>query len=51
MKSIFEKSNGKVWDKLTDDQKKEILLSYEESEGENNLLDYDTVIDKHKDWL
>jgi len=51
MKSIFEKSKAKIWDKLTDEQKREILLSYEESESDNHLLDHDSVMNKFKNWL
>ncbi len=51
IKSIIEKSRGNVWDKLTDEQKKDVLLSYEESEEDNHLLDHDTVMNKYKDWL
>jgi len=51
IKSIIEKSRGNVWDKLTDEQKKEVLLSYEESEEDDRLLDHDTVMNKYKDCL
>ncbi len=51
IKSIIEKSQCNVWDKLTDEQKKDVLLSYEESEEDNHLLDHDTVMNKYKDWL
>ncbi len=51
MKNIFEKSQDNVWDKLTDDQKKEILLSYEESEIETDLIENDSVMNKYKNWL
>ena len=51
IKIILERSQGNIWDKLNEDQKKDILLSYEESEIDNNLLDHDTVINKYKDWL
>ena len=51
MKVILEKSQDNVWDKLTEDQKKEVLLSYEESESEKNLLVNETVMKKYKNWL
>ena len=34
---------GQLWNSLTDEQKKEVLLAYEESEDENNLIDKDKV--------
>jgi hypothetical protein len=51
MKGILEKSQDNVWDKLTEDQRKEVLLSYEESESEKNLLVNETVMKKYKNWL
>jgi hypothetical protein len=51
IKSIIEKSRGNVWDTLTDEQKKDVLLSYEESEDDDRLLDHDTVMNKYKDCL
>jgi len=51
MKSILEKSQDNVWDTLSDDQKKEILLSYEESEIETNLIANESVMNKYKNWL
>jgi hypothetical protein len=51
MKAILEKSQGNIWDKLTEDQKKEVLLSYEESGDEKNLLLNEDVMKKYKNWL
>ncbi|MBA7542179.1 hypothetical protein ES705_34498 [subsurface metagenome] len=38
----------RIWDTLTESQKKEILLSYEESENNNNLIDHEEVMKKFK---
>jgi hypothetical protein len=35
--------SGRLWDTLTEEQKQEVLLSFDESEDENNLLDRDQV--------
>lgn len=51
MKIILEKSQDSVWDKLTDDQKKDVLLSYEESEVDKDLIENKLVMNKFKDWL
>ncbi len=51
MKTIIQKSQGSAWDTLTDEQKKELLLSYDESEDESNLIDTKRVMSKYKDWL
>ena len=34
---------GRLWDSLTEDQKQEVLLAYDESESENNLIDREKV--------
>jgi len=51
MKIILEKSQDSVWDKLTDDQKKDVLLSYEESEVGKDLIENKLVMNKYKNWL
>jgi len=35
---------GDIWKSLTDEQKKEVLISFEESENEENLIDLEEVI-------
>ena len=32
-------SSGKLWDSLTEEQKQEVLLAFDESEEEGNLVD------------
>lgn len=49
IKHLLKKSYANVWDTLTEEQKKEVLLSYEESEVEQYLHDNDSVMDKYKD--
>jgi hypothetical protein len=51
MKSILGKSQDNVWDKLTDDQKKDVLLSYDESEIGKDLIENESVMNKYKHWL
>lgn len=34
---------GGIWEKLTDEQREEVLLVYEESENEENLIDWEEV--------
>lgn len=43
LKSREKNKPGRLWDTLTEEQKQEVLLAYEESEDENNLLDRDQV--------
>ena len=47
----FLKSNSKttgVWDSLTAEQKQEVMLAFEESEDESNLVEADKVLKKYK---
>lgn len=39
---------GEIWNSLTEEQKKEVLLSFDESEDEKNLIDIDKVIQRNK---
>lgn len=34
---------GPMWKSLTEEQRKEVLLAYEESENEKNLIDWEEV--------
>ena len=39
---------GEIWNNLTEEQKKEVLLSFEASEDEKNLVDIEEVIKRKK---
>lgn len=41
-------NHGRLWDKLTEEQKQEVLLAYDESEDENNLIDREKVFMRTK---
>jgi hypothetical protein len=34
---------GQIWKTLTEEQKKEVYLSYEESKDDNNLIDWEDI--------
>lgn len=51
MKRILTSPVSKVWDTLPEEQKREILLSCEESEDDNNLVENSEVLKKYKKWL
>lgn len=51
MKRLIKTRKTRIWDTLTESQKKEILLSCEESENDNNLIDHEEVMKKYKKWL
>lgn len=43
LKTREKNKSSRLWDTLTEEQKQEVLLSFDESEDENNLLDRDQV--------
>jgi hypothetical protein len=42
---------GNLFNSLTEEQKLELLISYEESFDEKNLLDHEEMKIQHKKWL
>ena len=47
-KAAPNKGEGQIWKTLTEDQKKEVYLSYKESEDDSNLISWDEVNKKAK---
>jgi len=43
--------SGQVWNTLSTEQKNEVLLSYEESFDEKNLIPHEQVKKQHDKWL
>ncbi len=50
LKGIIQNKKSRIWDSLSEQQKIEILLSYEESEQDENLIDNDEVMKKYDKW-
>ncbi len=50
IKKAVAVSKNKIWDTLTEEQKQEVMLSYQESEDEGNLVDHETVMKKYDQW-
>lgn len=46
-----QQQRGKLWDSLTEEEKNELLSSYEESQDENNWISGDQIKQKHEQWL
>lgn len=49
--SLKEEQQGKLFKNLTEDQKAELLISYEESFDSDNLLPHSKVKEEHSKWL
>jgi hypothetical protein len=47
LKQREDADEGKIWKTLTEEQKKEVYSSYEESQEDKNLIDWDTVKKKY----
>jgi len=43
LKQMENKEEGRIWASLTEEQKKEVYLSYEESENDDVLLDWNSL--------
>ena len=42
---------GQLWNELTDQEQKELLLSWEESKNPENLISHEEMKIRHKKWL
>ena len=42
---------GQLWNRLTQKEQEELLLSLAESENFENLISHDEMVKKHKKWL
>jgi hypothetical protein len=38
---------GQIWNTLTEEQKKEVYLSYEESQDDKNLINWESIMKKY----
>ena len=43
--------DGSLWEKLSNDEKEELLKIDEESNSNKNLISFQSIKDKHKKWL
>lgn len=43
--------DGGLWNALSEEEKKELLIAYDESFDENNLLSHEQVKLRHEKWL
>lgn len=48
---LQKSQTGNLWNRLTDLEKEELLISYDESFDSNNLISHDQVKEQHKKWL
>ena len=43
--------DGQLWERLTNQEREELLLALEESEDPKNLISHDEMKKKHQKWL
>ena len=51
IQKISHDGNGHLWNDLNEDEKRELLIAYEESFDANNLLSHEQVKNQHEKWL
>lgn len=51
MEKASDKKEGKLWERLSEIEKNELLLIEKESELETNLIPHSIVQEKHQKWL
>jgi hypothetical protein len=51
LKGLIKSPVSGIWDKLSEEQRKEVLLSFDESNDENNLIDNSEVMKRYEKWL
>lgn len=50
LKGLIKNKKTHIWDSLSEGQKREVLLSFDESEQDENLIDNDEVMKKYEKW-
>jgi hypothetical protein len=51
MEKASESEEGQLWERLSDEEKKELLLIDSEIDNEDNLIPHSKIQEKHKKWL
>jgi len=51
MKTRTSTKEGQLWNRLTEDEQEELLMTLEESENPENLITHEEMKMKHKKWL
>jgi hypothetical protein len=51
IQTMNNNSDGTLWNALNEKEKKELLIAYDESFDEKNLLSHEQVKLQHKKWL
>ena len=51
VKRLCNAPDGQLWNSLTDDQRADLLLSYEESSKPENTISHEEVRKMHESWL
>ena len=51
IQTMNKNSDGTLWSALNEEEKKELLIAYDESFDEKNLLTHEQVKLQHEKWL
>ena len=50
-KRISNRQSGELWNSLTEEQKEELCLAYDESFNDDNLISHEEAKQQHSKWL
>lgn len=50
-KRISNRQSGELWNSLTEEQKEELCLAYDESHNDDNLISHEEAKKQHSKWL
>ncbi len=51
IKKRSKTKEGKLWNKLSEEEQKDLLNTFEESKNPEYLISHDEIKNKHKKWL
>ena len=51
VKQLSDNQNGRLWNSLSEEQKEELLIAYDESFDPANLVPHEEVKKQHEKWL
>ncbi len=51
VKQLSDNQDGRLWNSLSDEQKQELLIVYDESFDPANLISHEEVKKQHEKWL
>ena len=51
LERVSKTKDGQLWDRLTEEERRDLLLIDNESDNGNNLISHTKIQEKHRKWL